>query len=819
MKLVQALVIASSLSLASISASVAAQPAGAPSDAASPRSFAGGPGQQAIVYARQKGELVVKVCKDPARCDLSDGTVLRPPAAARAKPTQVDSIVLEGGKVVVRVSFLTGEGETFDALLASDGAELKLLFKGRSVEGKSGLGVTKKGASSRVEETVRVDLCGRETALRRRALDPKKLTWTDQSIPDPLGAQRASSQSIAASPIEATKARHALLSVRGASSGEASRALDGDPDSAWSDASEPEVAHSVLVFDAPAEVPLTGFELAFAKEGRAPEALTIVTDDKSFAVTPSVGAGRVAIELPAPVRTRCVALVFDKAARKDAKGDRKSKPDSKEKPARVALGELALRTSFDGESLIEVAKGLADKESGKARGALLDAAGEAGRAALREAYASLDASARERVRRTVDAGDCGERAAFYTARLADKEREESDRARSELRRCPEQAAETLIAELDKASLPEVRAIYAEEAGFVAPALTVPKLIDRLAKAGSSEERRPYRRGLAKAATRATGVKALDAALGAEGFAARDLATRVDVLRALGENAAGVKGAPVALDAALRDAKEFRERFLLLAPAGEIARGGSEVAAASLKAALGDEDPRLRARAAASAWGIPALQSELTAALSDPKVRVREAALDALTRGEAGSKVGAELAKQLVARLTEDPWTFVRLGAASALAAAAPSAEVDAKVAASVEIEESPRVRAELMRTLGARKALLQAATVRSRALDAKEVVEVRSEAISALGKMCDRESTDALTQLALAGRVPLFEIDRKLSAVAVGALDRLHPADLAQRLAPLLDKGAVPDIRDVAKKAVSGQGTDRCGGSASAAAK
>ncbi|NUO49207.1 MAG: hypothetical protein HOV80_10165, partial [Polyangiaceae bacterium] len=149
---------------------------------------------------------------------------------------------------------------------------------------------------------------------------------------------------------------------------------------------------------------------------------------------------------------------------------------------------------------------------------------------------------------------------------------------------------------------------------------------------------------------------------------------------------------------------------------------------------------------------------------------------------------------------KDPWTFVRRAAAASLAGAPSGAETDGAIAAAVDFEPSPLVRAEMMKTLGARNAKSTSKVVSERAFDDRETADVRARAIEALGQMCDRASTEAISELAMRGKAPVFEADRKLAIAGITALGRLRPADLAARLAPLGAEGAPAEIREVTRR-------------------
>jgi hypothetical protein len=78
--------------------------------------------------------------------------------------------------------------------------------------------------------------------------------------------------------------------------------------------------------------------------------------------------------------------------------------------------------------------------------------------------------------------------------------------------------------------------------------------------------------------------------------------------------------------------------------------------------------------------------------------------------------------------------------------------------------------------------------------------------VLALGAMCDARSLADWTKLARATKTPADERDRRLGGAAIAALGQVHPADLASRLGPLLEKDAPLPVREMAKAALAAQG-------------
>jgi len=136
------------------------------------------------------------------------------------------------------------------------------------------------------------------------------------------------------------------------------------------------------------------------------------------------------------------------------------------------------------------------------------------------------------------------------------------------------------------------------------------------------------------------------------------------------------------------------------------------------------------------------------------------------------------------------------------------AGVDAALAGALG-DGSPDVRGRALDALGAHRATAFADAVRERQDDAEEQVEVRARAILALGAMCDTRGIAAWTKLARSAKAPTDERDRRLGGAAVAALGMVRPADLAQRLAPLMEKDAPPGVKELARAAMSAKSACR----------
>ena len=276
---------------------------------------------------------------------------------------------------------------------------------------------------------------------------------------------------------------------------------------------------------------------------------------------------------------------------------------------------------------------------------------------------------------------------------------------------------------------------------------------------------------------------------------------VDVLRSLGDRIADFQ--PVAGAALARlstPQASFRTRFLLLEPSAELA-----VKDAGLRAAFARKlwsrirIPRFRAQALAVLKDAPDFAPQLTQALTDSDVRVREAAVRA-------SAAVSDSAPALVPRLTDDPWPLVRIAAADALAESKASNVAEPALLRAIE-DESPHVRAHVLLALGAHHAVAELPKIRERLVDTEEHPLVRAAAAQALAALCDQSSVPTLTSYAVKLADPMADANQHvIGAASLLALSDLRPADLAARLQPLQAKGAPPQAKQAAEAVLRRKG-------------
>ena len=151
------------------------------------------------------------------------------------------------------------------------------------------------------------------------------------------------------------------------------------------------------------------------------------------------------------------------------------------------------------------------------------------------------------------------------------------------------------------------------------------------------------------------------------------------------------------------------------------------------------------------------------------------------------------ALSIVNRLKRDEWPLIRSAAAEALSLLGQSAQIDAALGDALD-DQSPQVRAPVIRALGARRAMHHAPEIRERLDDEEEAPIVRASAAAALGLMCDSGALDVLTRHAVKLKDPMLDADQRgIAPIALASLSRIHPPDLAERLSPLRGKN-VPDL-------------------------
>ena len=806
-------------------------------------------GQQAIAALPDAAGVRVKVCAANP-CSADGGAVIAAPDAAKASLAGMTMapIELAGGRLVVRVDvpILGAAGDTTWVLLLAappvgKASEPVVIWSGITGAQKGEIGEERSAfvleepsakGGRRVlvgERRDDVTLCGRPTLVAAKEIDPATLTLTRAASVQNLGAdERARAVKIDA--VRAPEGEARVSGVRLLRATAASSAVekklgtltDGDAETIWSENKGGSGEGEFVTMSSADEVGVVAFTItvrpkAEVEGGAAPRSFYLATPDRLFEVKMPEDAWkqppgtRYTVKLPAELHAGCVAVVLGAAFASAPRGDATSKLP------RVTLAEIEAVTTF-GAATPEALVGALAGGGARARAAaaLLSRGGTTASQAAIAGYDQLDDAGKQLAAGVVDAAPCSEQAPFFAARLAavsvmvnaqkDRPRAapgeidpELAHARDRLRRCGRAAAGAL-GKLIAEGAPETSLLAAQELALIAPAEAVPLIASALAKADDAG-RRDLRSALSRAATAPRSWPAFAEEIAPARLGARPLNARIDLLRAAGPSLPQIEGAAPAFASLATPDAPMRTRFLLLSPAAVLARGGDARAATFLRDSLRkDADPHLRARAAEVAGSVEALRLDLTLAVEDPEVRVREAAINALGDA-AGSTPSPGLDAALIRRLAADDWTLVRAASARAMGALPASAALDAALGAALK-DLYPEVRGRAIDALGAHKALAYAAPLRERAMVAEESLDLRARAVLALAEMCDAGSLDLWTKLAENAVKPHDERDRRLGGAAVTALARFHPADLAQRLAPLLAKDAPPGLEEMAKTAL-----------------
>ena len=745
-------------------------------------SIPGAAGQQALALRAEGGAVRARVCAPGGACAPDGGALLPLPEDARpllSRPgARATAVTLVGGRGVARVE-LPGEtpGAAWVMLLAAPpagkGSEPLIVWSGwtgveRGEHGEERSSVVlaeplPSGGGTRLvvgERRTDVALCGRPTVVGAREVDPATLALGRGAAVQNLGAEER------AAAIKLTAVRGAgtpvgdvrLLRATAASSAVEKKfatLTDGDPETAWSENKVGAGRGEFVSTATEEEVGITSFELVVrptedVPDGAAPRRLYLAATGSLFEVTMPEDAWRkppgtrYTVKLPAELHTSCLAVVLDEAYAPAGKAG-----------TRVTLAEVEAHTAFDGATPEALAGALAGGgERARGAAALLARAGSAGIKAAVGAYEKLDGEGKRLAASVIDAAPCEEQAPFFAARFAAASAApaavkpapgevdpELLHARDRLRRCGRAAAPAL-AKMVAEGAPRTRVAAGDELSVLAPAPAVPVLVDALGNANDAV-RRDLRAALARAAKSPRALAALREEVAKPKLEARSETVAIDLLRAIGPSLGRVDGAAEAFAAVSAQRTSFRSRYLLQAPAAELARAGDRRAEGYLRDGLRkDEDVHVRVRAAELSGDVPGLATDLLAAFDDPEVRVREAAINAFADAQGHGAPPQGLAAALGKRLAADDWTFIRSASARALGALPADPAVDAALAGALA-DRASEVRGRALDGLGEHRATAHADAIRARQDDTAEDVEVRARAILALGTMCDRKSLAA----------------------------------------------------------------------------
>ncbi len=809
------------VALTAASGSAAAQAgAGAPAASAAPavaavaRAPAGG-GQAELVVGFVDRRLLARPCAAPA-CALAGGVTIETPSDADPRGASLAVVRIAKDRHVVHVVVpRAGRAGTWEAVLAAPpgGGELRRVFAGETgiIHGEDGLrhgpmvlvSEAAPDGTRRVvigEQREDISLCGRPTVIAPQLLVPADLTLKPALVQRLTVAERGAAPKLVArraGEAEPPAVSGVLRAVVATSAVGDPRALtDGDPETTWAEGRTGAGKGEFVVLHAPATVPLTGLELrhrpptASRPAGTGPEVLWVATERELFEVKyaedPFAQAGsRWVVDFPAPVTTDCLALVtesgFDAAA-----------------TAEVTFAEVAARTALGAATPDELTARLRGGDaSAEAAAGMLRALGAPGYAAVARAFPTLDEGGRRVALHVIDQAPCAEGAPVLVQALVGPHAAQRHHAEVRLERCGAAASPALVEALRGAKAPATVALL-KALVIVAPAEAMRQALPRLAGA-SPKQRRALRGVIAHAADAEASRPALVAALADEALPPD---TTLELLRALAAHLPRLQPeAGRAFARLARQDAEFRTRYLLAEPAAALASGDATARAWVAWSLLSDPEQWVRARFAEALTEPNPFEGELVRALADGEVRVRLAALESLARAPS-----ARVAEPVTGLLRRDPWPMVRAAAATLAAAAPADPELDRALVAALR-DRSARVRQPVVVALGARRVVASAKPLRKRLTDRDEAVGVRIAAAGALATLCDPAAVEPLTRLARRFADPQDQsADRPVAPAAVAALGQLHPADLGDRLAPLLAESAPPPARDAARAALAAVG-------------
>jgi HEAT repeat protein len=680
--------------------------------------------------------------------------------------------------------------------------------------GATGFGATGEGAGGRVkiegnsimvgELRRELTLCGQEeTLVAPRRLDPSTLTMHFVAIERLTKAQREAAPTLAGK-ITEEEPIGSVLGLRGASTNDGGSAalVDGDPKTAWIETKKGDGRGEFVVFSSAKSTPIQRVSFIVRPTAGSPltveppASLWLVLDDATYYVTlPKTEApgARVDVVLPTPRPTTCLAIALERSYA--PKGEN---PD-------VGLAEVegvplvppTVHTLDDVVTLLDGSEAEADLAR-----SLLVHAGAKGAKTLVAKLGAVGDRGKQRAVEVLESTPC-EAAATGLVRLAwDAPKEVIEPARVALDACGANA-KSAIAEAFAAGPVVAREVIAERYAKVDPKGALEAIL-AIVPATPASRRRTFRQALARVADKKEGRDAIAAWLSAhlaagaevpgeaEADPAIELGRAIAGLSFLREDVATRGLLTTALLARSGEGRPFAARYLAAEPLAVLATTGEDRALAFVRALFASDDRYLRARAAEVSANVVPLRPELVHALVDRDPRVRKSALDALRIAKATGV--AEPAKSLLAG---DSWTFVRVSAAELLGDIQGGSDVDAALGTATN-DPAKSVRIAALRALGTRGARAQLPAVRARAFDDAEAVDVRREAVEALGVLCDLESADELFELAKG--TGDNDAARMLGLAAIVALGELHPKDLAQRLSGIDQSSLV--VKDAVRRAL-----------------
>jgi hypothetical protein len=754
------------------------------------------------------GALRALACAAPG-CAVDRGTEIAFPAELRPSIANAQFSVVGIGDghraIVLTVSDALGAHSWSAVVAAALGAgEPKLIFSGFTgfTAGEDGMrrgqrveisGPDENGARRIVIGDIQeeLSLCGRPALLAPQLLASSDLKLHPAKVQRLSADEREHARQVVAvrvGPNEPKVAGVGVLRAVAATSaiGSPSALTDGDPETTWAENRGGSGRGEFVLLNAPPEVPIVGLDLlvrpplAKLDHGVAPREFWLAGSHDLVLVTLPEDAWKFpgahySVRLDPPIQGDCLALVTESAFDENP-------------AARVTFAELTARTEFDASSVPALVAALAGgAERAQAAEAVLRGVGQPGFEAVAQAFDTLDEGGRRLALDLLDQAPCETSLPPYLSAFSGSSPAHAIHARDHIRRCGKLAAPFLANAAKRAQGSLQLKLLGEL--LLADAAECVDVIVGLLDVDSRSRRASLRIALARASTVREARPRVLAVLENPEAKARVL---VEVLRALGERIAEFQPTAGAVLTRLSAPEAgFPSRFLLLEPSAELAGSDPAVAAALARALAADSDPHLRAQALTVLKNPSAFASQISLAMSDPDLRVREAAV----RKSAGLPSAWPA---LTARLTSDPWPLVRMAAADALAAANGATSTVAALTRAIE-DPSPHVRAHVVMALGAHHAVAQLERIRERLSDEDEYPMVRAAAAQALAALCDAASTDQLSRYARRLADPMAEpAEHMLGAAALLALGELAPPDLEARLKPLRAKGAPAQVRQAA---------------------
>jgi hypothetical protein len=742
-----------------------------------------------LALDRTTGTLWFRACSAlPCRAREGEGLPVELDGAGTLRAERVEGSDNAALVVVGRTDKRPGG---WHALIALDaGRHAQALFSGRDGlwpgGSDDGSRVVREGGQLVVGELRRgIGMCGQPEALiAPRRFDPKRGLLAPVALERLPAAVRASATTLVATIDDATPVG-SVLGARGATSndGATPRLVDGDPSTSWTETRRGDGRGELVVFSAPKSLPLASLSIVVRPSGAAPAGFSAVktawvgVDGAIYRVElPSVATpgARVTVRFPAPVATSCVSLEVEAT---EEEGDVAAGFAEVEG---VPVLPASIKKLDDLVGLLDL-----EGDGGKLAREVLVHGGAAAAKGLLSRIGALGPRGKEVAIDVFEAAPCRDGAPGL-ARLAwDGARDIALSAREGLDACGREGRDAIAAAFAQGPT-SAREVLADRFAKLDPAAALEAIVGVMSGL-PAERRRTLRHALTRVADAEAGRAALTRWLSRPPAAPTD-PNATDVVIELARGVVGARGMVDGVDApALRASlaallasraaatAPFAQRFLALEPLAALAMLGDSTAERALEASSADADRYIRARATELAADVPSMRGALDRASRDADPRVRAFAIAAIAK-----QSPAQAGVLLVRTLHEERWTFVRVAAADASATLGADATVD-KALIDALADEAPTVRAASVRALAARHATSALVAIRKRAFDDAELMDVRREAVAALGAMCDRGAVDGLQHLAEHGGGSEGAASLALSAVA--SLGVLHPADLLARLA------------------------------------